>query len=179
MKYLKKLMEIVAGYFAFKRDVRFEYLYPLLRRFQISSRYGERVDPISGRKSFHCGVDYACPVGSYIVAAHSGVVLRANSHSEYGKMVVMKHSNGEATLYAHLDKILVRPGDEVRKGEIIAISGRSGKVTGPHLHFEIIKPEFAAKINPGVGVLGIGKKTKVNGKMVETRLDPEAYIAEF
>ena len=85
----------------------------------------------------HAGIDIATPVGTLVVASQSGVVSFAGPRGGYGFLVIMKHGNGLETRYAHLSHIFVREGDVIKKGEAIALSGNTGKSTGPHLHFEI------------------------------------------
>jgi murein DD-endopeptidase MepM/ murein hydrolase activator NlpD len=103
---------------------------------RISSDYGERAHPISGRRSFHEGVDIAMPVGTDIYAAEKGKVSRSGSATGYGNMIEIDHGNGKTTRYAHLKSMNVAVGDMVEKGQKIALSGNSGDSTGPHLHFE-------------------------------------------
>lgn len=105
----------------------------------LSSRYGYRTDPISGRKSFHQGIDFAGRPGSDVVTVASGVVMWAGFRHGYGKLIEVDHGNGYATRYGHNKKLLVRVGDRVKKGERIALMGSSGRATGPHVHFEVLR----------------------------------------
>lgn len=105
----------------------------------ISSRYGWRKDPITGRKNMHRGLDIAGQRGSDIIAVADGLVTWAGARSGYGKMVEIRHGNGYMTRYAHNSKLLVRKGELVRQGDVIAAMGRSGRATGVHLHFEVIR----------------------------------------
>lgn len=102
-----------------------------------SSSYGPRVDPISGRRAFHEGLDFAAPRGTPIVAAANGVVTVARYQTGYGRMVEIDHGDKLVTRYAHAHKLLVKPGDLVYRGQKIATVGSSGRSTGPHLHFEV------------------------------------------
>lgn len=102
-----------------------------------SSGYGYRIDPFSGRRVFHSGVDFAAQIGTSIKAAAGGVVVYSDRHSEYGNMVEIDHGNDLVSRYAHASKRLVRLGQVVKKGQIIAEVGNTGRSTGPHLHFEI------------------------------------------
>ncbi|WP_430459942.1 peptidoglycan DD-metalloendopeptidase family protein [Thalassolituus sp. LLYu03] len=105
----------------------------------MSSRYGKRTDPFTGRLAWHAGVDFAGKLGSDIVAVASGVVTWSGPRYGYGKMVEINHGNGYKTRYAHCQDINVALGDVVRKGDIIAEMGSSGRSTGPHVHFEVYK----------------------------------------
>ena len=102
-----------------------------------SSNYGYRLDPINGRNAFHTGVDLIAPPGTPVVAAAGGVVSDVAFVPEYGNIVEVDHDNGLTTRYAHLSKSLVKVGDVVMKGQNIALVGATGRVTGPHLHFEV------------------------------------------
>lgn len=103
----------------------------------VSSGYGYRTHPISGRWTMHKGVDIASPVGASVRAAKSGVVTFAGPLGGYGNLVVVEHPDGYTTRYAHCSALLVRRGQRVRQGERIARVGDTGYTTGPHLHFEI------------------------------------------
>ena len=103
----------------------------------LSSSFGWRRNPVSGRHSMHEGLDFVAPRGTPIRAASGGLVLRARSVRGYGKMVEIDHGNGLTTRYAHASSLAVRPGDLVRQGQLIARVGNTGRSTGPHLHFEV------------------------------------------
>lgn len=105
----------------------------------ISSYFGQRTDPFNGRTAYHRGVDFAGPAGSPIVAVASGVVTYSKDRFGYGKTVEINHGNGYVTRYAHNQRTLVAPGDTVQKGQSIALMGSTGRSTGPHLHFEVLK----------------------------------------
>jgi len=111
-----------------------------------SSNYGYRIDPISGRSSFHTGVDIIASPGTPVMAAAGGVVATVAYVSEYGNIVEVDHDNGLTSRYAHLSKSLVRVGDVVMKGQVIARVGATGRTTGPHLHFEV--REKGIPLNP-------------------------------
>ncbi|WP_296976855.1 murein hydrolase activator EnvC [Thermobacillus sp. ZCTH02-B1] len=106
----------------------------------VSSKFGPRTHPITGEKGKqHNGIDFAAPAGTDIYAAESGTVIVAQRMSGYGNTVIIDHGNGLWTLYAHIRNggILVKAGDEVKKGQKIAEVGSTGNSTGPHLHFEV------------------------------------------
>jgi murein DD-endopeptidase MepM/ murein hydrolase activator NlpD len=105
----------------------------------MSSRYGRRTDPFSGKIAWHNGVDFAGKLGSDIIAVASGVVVESGERSGYGDTVMINHSSGFKTRYAHNMKNLVKVGDVVKKGQVIALMGSTGRSTGPHVHFEVYK----------------------------------------
>jgi murein DD-endopeptidase MepM/ murein hydrolase activator NlpD len=111
----------------------------LERPSPLTSAYGWRRDPVSGAVKFHKGIDLAMPVGDDVPAARAGEVVSAGDLAGYGKTVVVKHGDTTSTRYAHLSEILVKPGDTVVAGQTIARSGVSGRATGPHLHFEVLR----------------------------------------
>lgn len=105
----------------------------------VSSYFGMRTDPFSGRNGMHQGVDLAGKEGSDILAVAAGVVTWSGPRSGYGNMVEISHGNGYITRYGHNKENLVKAGDVVEKGQVIALLGSSGRSTGPHLHFEVLK----------------------------------------
>ena len=102
-----------------------------------SSLFGARIDPLSGARSFHEGVDFPGNIGLPVHAAGNGKVTFAAYHAEYGNMVDLDHGNGLTSRYAHNSKLKVRVGDVVAAGQEIALLGNTGRSTGAHLHFEI------------------------------------------
>ena len=105
----------------------------------ISSYFGSRADPITGFSAFHRGIDFAGPEGTQISSVGAGLVTWAGERAGLGMMVEINHGNGLATRYGHNERLLVREGDMVRKGQPIAFMGSTGRSTGPHLHFEVLK----------------------------------------
>ncbi len=103
----------------------------------VGSGYGMRNDPFTGELSMHAGVDFAAPTGTPIFAAAGGAVIAAETTPQFGNMVEIDHGKGVSTVYAHTSRMLVKPGDFVRKGQKIAEVGTTGRSTGPHLHFEV------------------------------------------
>jgi len=104
---------------------------------KLLSRFGERQDPFSGEGAFHTGVDIEVAMRTPVHAAADGIVYSAEYNRGYGNLVTIDHGNGMRTWYAHLSEFEVIPGQEVRRGEVIALSGNTGRVTAPHLHFEV------------------------------------------
>jgi murein DD-endopeptidase MepM/ murein hydrolase activator NlpD len=105
----------------------------------MSSRYGKRTDPFTGRLAWHGGVDFAGKMGADIVAVASGVVTWSGPRYGYGNLVEVNHGNGYKTRYAHCKELKVALGDIVRKGDVVALMGSTGRSTGPHVHFEVYK----------------------------------------
>lgn len=103
----------------------------------LSSSFGWRRNPVTGRHAMHEGLDFAAPKGTPIYAASGGVVTQARFRSGYGNLVEIMHGNGIATRYAHASKIEVKEGDLVDRGQVIARVGSTGRSTGAHLHFEV------------------------------------------
>lgn len=112
----------------------------------ISSHFGYRKHPILKKTRFHSGVDFACKRGTPVLATADGIVTFSGWRSGYGRLVEILHPNGLATRYAHNQANLVKEGDQVRKGQVIAKVGSTGRSTGPHVHFEIRKD--GKPINP-------------------------------
>jgi murein DD-endopeptidase MepM/ murein hydrolase activator NlpD len=104
----------------------------------IGSGFGFRSDPFTHRTALHTGLDFPAEPGTNILAAAGGVVLSAGPHPQYGMLVELDHGNGLVTRYAHTSKMLVKQGDLVKRGQIIAQVGNTGRSTGPHLHFEVL-----------------------------------------
>jgi murein DD-endopeptidase MepM/ murein hydrolase activator NlpD len=105
----------------------------------ISSYFGRRADPFTGYTAVHKGLDFAGPEGTKVISVAAGLVTFAGERSGFGEMVEINHGNGLATRYCHNEKVLVKQGDMVRKGQEVALMGSTGRSTGPHLHFEVLK----------------------------------------
>lgn len=108
-----------------------------MRTFEISSRYGWR-----GRR-FHNGIDLTAPIGTPIVAAEAGLVVKATREPQYGNIVEIQHGNGLKTRYAHMNALAVRSGQRVRVGQRLGGVGITGNATGPHLHFEVLSADVS------------------------------------
>lgn len=111
-----------------------------------SSNFGWRIDPITGQRAFHEGIDVMAEEGTPIVAAAGGVVIVSEYHPQYGNMIEIDHGNDLISRYAHASRVFVKAGDVVPKGAKIALVGRSGRTTGSHLHFEV--RQRGAPLNP-------------------------------
>lgn len=104
-----------------------------------TSPYGERISPISGDvQEFHTGTDLSSAQGTPVYAAASGIVRIAHYHTSYGNYIRLLHPGGDETIYAHLQYLFVRPGQQIQAGEQLGTVGQTGNATGPHLHFELL-----------------------------------------
>jgi murein DD-endopeptidase MepM/ murein hydrolase activator NlpD len=112
----------------------------------ISSYFGKRTDPFTGKPANHTGVDFAGKHGAEISAVADGVVTWSGDRYGYGVMIEINHGNGYSTRYAHNSENLVDVGDEVKKGQSVALMGETGRATGPNLHFEVLRN--GARVNP-------------------------------
>jgi murein DD-endopeptidase MepM/ murein hydrolase activator NlpD len=112
----------------------------------ISSYYGYRTSPFDGRRVFHKGLDIAGKQGSHIIAVAGGVVTWADKRWGYGNLVEINHGNGYATRYGHCLELLVKEGEAVKKGQVVASMGSTGRSTGPHVHFEVL--QNGKQVNP-------------------------------
>jgi murein DD-endopeptidase MepM/ murein hydrolase activator NlpD len=113
----------------------------------LSSKFGKRTDPFTGKQEHHDGVDFAGKEGSDVVAVGDGVVSWAGKRSGYGNMVEITHGDGYVTRYGHNKEPLVEVGETVKKGQLIASMGSTGRSTGPHVHFEVLLN--GKTVNPG------------------------------
>ncbi len=131
-----------------------EFMWPLETRYsRITSYFGNRKDPFgSGKTKNHQALDIYAPIGSKVYASNSGTVVKSVYSPSYGNYIIIDHGAKIFTLYAHCSKLLVKTGDRVEKGDLIAKTGVTGYVTGPHLHFEV--REGSKRVNP----LGYVKK---------------------
>jgi len=143
----EQLLEVLEQLLGDRRLSEAEYLSGMpVRQGYMSSPFGRRVHPLSGRTSLHKGVDFAAKPGSDVVAVAAGVVTFSGRRSGYGNTVEISHADGYTTLYAHNQSNLVQIGDLVQRGQTIAKVGRTGRSTGYHVHFEVSKD--GRQINP-------------------------------
>jgi len=112
----------------------------------ISSYFGQRADPFTGYTAVHKGIDFAGPEGTKVSSVAAGLVTFAGDRPGFGQMVEINHGNGLSTRYCHNEKLLVKQGDMVRKGQEVSLMGSTGHSTGPHLHFEVLKN--GAQVDP-------------------------------
>jgi murein DD-endopeptidase MepM/ murein hydrolase activator NlpD len=103
----------------------------------VTSPFGSRISPITGKIQFHEGMDIAAQIGTPVVAPADGVVIKAGFESSYGDMVELSHGYGLKTIFGHNSRLNVKPGQHVKRGDIIAYVGDTGSSTGPHLHYEV------------------------------------------
>lgn len=132
------------------------FIHPVDNYLNISSGYGIRKDPFTGKLKPHKGIDYKIPLNTPVKASESGKIVFAGKKEGYGNHIIISHPNNFYTLYAHLNTIKIKNNDNVLKGDTIGYSGDSGRSTGAHLHFEIrinkesIDPSPYLNINPPI-----------------------------
>jgi len=149
----KKERYFIAGFSFDDKERKYLDLTIFIRpvKGRVSSQYGSRKDPFHQKHKFHKGVDIACKTGSRVISSAPGRVVFAGKRGGYGNLIIIEHRNGYRSMYGHLHKIKVRVGQNVRIGQTIALSGSTGRSTGPHLHFEIsrrgkpVRPHFKNK----------------------------------
>ncbi|MCR4422151.1 MAG: M23 family metallopeptidase [Spirochaetales bacterium] len=139
---IKKLEKIFVPLAHFSKEEKILFLGSLFRdplrgKGVLSSSFGVRIDPFSHKSTFHGGVDIAVPIGTNVYPAMPGKVIFTGFKKDYGNLVIIEHGYGYETYYGHLSKILIQIQDKVDFDKIIALTGNTGKTTGPHLHFEI------------------------------------------
>lgn len=111
---------------------------PIGAGYEVSSLFGFRYHPILKKPKFHDGIDFKTPIGTPVYATANGVVKKAiYGKTGYGNHIIISHSSGYETLYAHLSKLKVKDGEYVKKGQLIGYSGNSGRSVNPHLHYEV------------------------------------------
>lgn len=108
------------------------------KEWRLSDAYGWRTDPFTGEEAFHRGADLACAEGTPVLAAMEGIVTAARRSGSYGSYVRLCHTDGQETVYAHLQYAFVRAGELVRSGQTLGTVGATGRATGAHLHFELL-----------------------------------------
>jgi murein DD-endopeptidase MepM/ murein hydrolase activator NlpD len=106
-------------------------------RGYLSATFGNRIDPFTGQKDFHSGIDVSTPIGTKIQAPADGIVISCGTRGAYGNALVIDHGFGVVTQYGHMASFSVKPGQKVRRGDTIGFVGSTGRSTGPHLHYEV------------------------------------------
>ena len=124
---------------------RYSFMVPVSGK--ITSSFGIRRNPFSGKREFHNGIDIGCVIGTEVKSSAEGKVIFCGWKAGYGNMIVLEHKARMISVYAHLDSFKIQEGDSVKSGQLIALSGATGTVTGPHLHFEIRK-NYVTPLNP-------------------------------
>jgi murein DD-endopeptidase MepM/ murein hydrolase activator NlpD len=130
----------------------------------VGSGFGFRRDPFTDRPALHTGLDFEAESGTPILAAAGGVVIGVGRHPAYGNLLEIDHGNGLVTRYAHCSSIKVKPGDIVKRGHVVALSGNTGRSTGPHLHFEVLVdgvPQDPAKFLAGASTFAAARGGRV------------------
>jgi len=105
---------------------------------RVGSPFGYRIDPFTGHSALHTGLDFPADIGTPILAAAGGMVVVQEFHPAYGNMIEIDHGNDLITRYAHASVVVVKKGDIVKRGQLVAKVGTTGRSTGPHLHFEVL-----------------------------------------
>ena len=151
IKVQKESLESITSFYENKRNLiaQTPLIEPVLRKGKIrhTSGFGTRTDPFFKTKKFHYGIDFSAPIGTNIIATADGIVHKIRKkRTGYGIEVIIKHNEHYSTRYAHLSKILVKTGEKVVRGAVIAKSGNSGRSTAPHLHYEVFFKE--KRVNP-------------------------------
>ncbi|SDK44568.1 Peptidase family M23 [Catalinimonas alkaloidigena] len=119
---------------------------PLKDNMRVGSGFGKRVDPVYKTIKMHKGLDFAAPTGTKIYATGDGKIIKARRNGGYGECVIIDHGFGYQSLYGHMSKIVAKEGQHIKRGDVIGYIGSTGKSTGPHLHYEVIKN--GTRINP-------------------------------
>ncbi|GAA0063013.1 M23 family metallopeptidase [Clostridium sporogenes] len=136
LKYIDTFKSKVTGEKTVEGLISDDFVLPVSGK--LTSKYGEREDPVNKKKAFHKGIDIDAKENTEVLASFSGTVKECGEDKELGKYILLDHGQGIETKYGHLNKIKVKKGEEVKKGKTIGESGSTGKSTGAHLHFEII-----------------------------------------
>jgi murein DD-endopeptidase MepM/ murein hydrolase activator NlpD len=126
-----------------------------VRSGYVTSRYGYRSDPFTGRATFHGGIDFAGPEGTHVFAVAPGIVTFAGNKSGYGNLVEISHGDGMSTRYAHASRVAVKAGDLVAKDQLVAYMGSTGRSTGSHLHYEVLRNN--AHVDPATYIAHAGR----------------------
>lgn len=144
-------------------------------KMRVTSKFGRRIHPILGYSKHHKGVDFSASTGTPVRAAGDGVVVRASYWGHYGNYIMIKHNNEFSTAYAHLSKMNVKVGQRVRQNQVIGKVGATGRTTGAHLHYEVLR--FNVHVNPQsikqMPTTKLGTKDLADFKRVKVQIEKE------
>ena len=155
--------------------------FPTVKQFRVSSQFNpRRINPVTGRLAAHKGVDFAMPVGTPVLATGDGEVIVAKYSGAAGNFIAIRHGSQYTTRYMHLRQLLVKPGQRVKRGDRIALSGNTGRSTGPHLHYELWINQQA--VNPLTATLpradGLTGKDKQEYLAKVKEIKPQLVLAD-
>ncbi len=134
---LKEKKELIKPSNDLKTELNFNLNFIKPVKGDVSSPFGWRIDPFTGKRAYHKGVDFRAPLGTPVRSAERGKVIFAGKKGGYGNLIIVEHRGGFRTYYAHLQEIDVKEGEDVERGQMIGKVGSTGRSTGPHLHFEV------------------------------------------
>lgn len=146
-KDLSRISAVIDLYYKNNMDRDLPIMLPVdTDKYRISSHYGLRTDPITGKKRYHKGTDFACQLATLVKATANGTVKFIGLKGGYGKTIILQHKYGYSTIYGHLSEYYAKVGENVPQGKVIGFVGSTGRSTGNHLHYEVRKNDIA--INP-------------------------------
>jgi murein DD-endopeptidase MepM/ murein hydrolase activator NlpD len=161
-------------------DFKFEPILPISGIGNISSNFGLRRDPFNGYLENHQGLDYSAKRGTPILATESGTIVQSGYGGKYGNTVKINHGKGYSSKYGHASQLLVTVGQQVQKGEVIALVGSTGYSTGPHLHFELALDEQVFSpldfLNDKVPLFQINQENHLDGSLFKNTFNDKANI---
>ena len=161
-------------------DLKFEPILPISGIGNISSNFGLRRDPFSGYLENHQGLDYSAKRGTPILATESGTIVQSGYGGKYGNTVKINHGKGYTSKYGHASQLLVTVGQQVHKGEVIALVGSTGYSTGPHLHFELALDEQVFSpldfLNDKLQLVQTNQENHLNGNLFKNTFNDKTNI---
>lgn len=147
-------------------------------RGSLSSHFGRRIHPLSGRRHLHAGLDFRGQIGTPVLAASTGIVKMVDRKGAYGKTVIIDHGNSFTTLYGHLNDYAVEDGQWVNLGQTIGYIGKTGRATGPHLHFEVRCHNVPLNPRQYLGKMGKTAEVKFHRRLKHISRQPASYVGQ-